>query len=127
MLSRRTLQAWRRARISPVSGSGSLLFTKRCAKKHLLLETVLENSAANIYAKRKDGRYIYINREMEITCNVTREQGLGKTDFDLFPMEIAEPVPLQRSQRHDDGKLVESEEKVRAPWGEQLVLSKKVR
>ena len=95
-------------------------------EKHLLLETVLENSAANIYAKRKDGRYIYINREMEITCNVTREQGLGKTDFDLFPMEIAEQYRSNDLSAMMTGKLVESEEKVRAPWGEQLVLSKKV-
>jgi PAS domain S-box-containing protein len=95
-------------------------------EKHLLLETVLENSAANIYAKRKDGRYIYINREMEITCNVTREQGLGKTDFDLFPTEIAEQYRSNDLSAMMTGKLVESEEKVRAPWGEQLVLSKKV-
>ena len=55
-----------------------------------LLETVLENSAASIYAKRKDGRYTYINREMEILCNVVREQVLGSTDFEVFPKEIAE-------------------------------------
>jgi len=85
-------------------------------EKHLLLETVLENSAANIYAKRKDGRYIYINREMEITCNVTREQGLGKTDFDLFPTEIAEQYRSNDLSAMMTGKLVESEEKVRAPW-----------
>jgi PAS domain-containing protein len=36
-----------------------------------LLETVLENSAASIYAKRKDGRYIYLNHEMEVTHDVT--------------------------------------------------------
>src|ERR1700674_118662 len=50
-----------------------------------LLETVLENSAANIYAKRSDGRYIYLNHEMEVTCHVTREQALGRTDLGLFP------------------------------------------
>src|SRR5258708_7024038 len=52
-----------------------------------LLETILENSAANIYAKRKDGRYIYLNHEMEITCGVTRQQAIGKTDLELVPTE----------------------------------------
>jgi len=75
-------------------------------ENRLLLETVLENSAANIYAKRKDGRYIYINREMEVTCNVTREQGLGKTDFDLFPEGDRSTVPDQRPQCHDDWQAV---------------------
>jgi PAS domain-containing protein len=45
---------------------------------HLLLETVLENSAASIYAKRKDGRYTYLNHEMEALRNLVREQVLAK-------------------------------------------------
>ncbi len=40
-------------------------------ENHLLLHTVLENSAASIYAKRKDGRYTFLNRGMEMLCNVT--------------------------------------------------------
>ncbi len=59
-------------------------------QNHLLLHTVLENSAASIYAKRKDGRYTYLNRGMELLCNTTREQCLGRTDFEVFPREIAE-------------------------------------
>ena len=52
-------------------------------ENQLLLETVLENSAASIYAKRKYGRYTYLNHEMEALCNVVREQVLGKTDFEV--------------------------------------------
>ena len=59
-------------------------------ENQLLLETVLENSGASIYAKRKDGRYIYLNHEMEALCNVVREQVLGKSDFEVFPKEIAQ-------------------------------------
>lgn len=95
-------------------------------ENRLLLETVLENSAANIYAKRKDGRYIYINREMEITCNVTREQGIGRTDFELFPLDIAQQYRSNDVNAMMTGKLCESEETVQAPQGERVVLSKKV-
>src|ERR1700757_191794 len=95
-------------------------------ENRLLLETVLENSAANIYAKRKDGRYIYINREMEITCNVTRDQGLGRTDFELFPREIAQQYRTNDLSAMMTGKLAEAEEKGASPQGERLVLSKKV-
>ena len=59
-------------------------------ERNLLLTTVLENSAASIYAKRKDGRYTYLNHEMEALCNVVREQVLGRTDLEVFPREIAE-------------------------------------
>jgi PAS domain S-box-containing protein len=95
-------------------------------ENRLLLETVLENSAANIYAKRRDGRYIYLNHEMEVSCNVTREQALGKTDLELFPREIAEQYRTNDLTAMMTGKLIETEERVRSLSGERLVLSKKV-
>jgi PAS domain S-box-containing protein len=92
-----------------------------------LLETILENSAANIYAKRKDGRYIYLNHEMEVTHDVTREQALGRTDLDLFPREMAEQNRTNDLAAMMTGKLTEVEERVMGPTGERrLFLAKKV-
>jgi PAS domain S-box-containing protein len=91
-----------------------------------LLETILENSAAVIYAKKNDGRYTYINREWELVCDMRREHVLGKTDFDLFPTEIAEQFRSNDLAVMAAGKLTEYEERVGTPWGEQLFLSKKV-
>jgi PAS domain S-box-containing protein len=96
-------------------------------ENHLLLHTVLENSAASIYAKRKDGRYTYLNRGMELLCNVTREQCLGRTDFDVFPPEIAEQYRGNDVSAMMTGKLLESEELTKTPTGERrLLLSRKV-
>ena len=91
-----------------------------------LLETVLENSAANIYAKRKDGRYIYLNHEMEVTHNVTREQVLGRTDLELFPREMAEQNRTNDLAAMMTGKLTEVEERLMGPSGQRLYLAKKV-
>src|SRR5258708_2360449 len=91
-----------------------------------LLETILENSAANIYAKRKDGRYIYLNHEMEVTHNVTREQAIGRTDLELFPREMAEQNRTNDLAAMTTGKLTEVEELVMGPSGERLFLAKKV-
>jgi PAS domain S-box-containing protein len=91
-----------------------------------LLDTVLENSAANIYAKRRDGRYIYLNHEMEVTHDVTREQALGKTDLELFPREMAEQNRTNDLAAMMTGKLTEVEERVVGPSGERLFLAKKV-
>ena len=95
-------------------------------ENHLLLHTVLENTAASIYAKRKDGRYTYLNRGMEMLCNVTREQCLGRTDFDVFPIEIAEQYRSNDLAAMSTGQLSESEEVSKTPEGERLLLSKKV-
>jgi PAS domain S-box-containing protein len=91
-----------------------------------LLETVLENSAANIYAKRRDGRYIYLNHEMELTHNVTREQALGRTDLELFPREMAEQNRTNDLAAMMTGKLTEVEERLMGPSGQRLYLAKKV-
>jgi len=91
-----------------------------------LLETVLENSPANIYAKRKDGRYIYLNHEMEVTHDVTREQALGRTDLELFPREMAEQNRTNDVAAMMTGKLTEVEERVMGRTGERLFLAKKV-
>ena len=67
-------------------------------ENQMLLETVLENSAASIYAKRKDGRYTYLNHEMEALCNVVREQVLDKTDFEVSQgrsLSSGEPTILE--------------------------------
>lgn len=95
-------------------------------KSRQLLESVLENSPAVIYAKRKDGRYTYINREWERVCDLRREQVIGRTDHDLFPPEIAEQFRTNDLAVLQTGRLTESEERVGTPWGEQLFLSKKV-
>ena len=95
-------------------------------EKHQLLETVLENSAASIYAKRKDGRYSYLNHEMETLCNVVREQVLGKTDFEVFPREIAQQWRTNDLKAMTTGELTVAEETIDSPRGERVVLSKKV-
>jgi PAS domain S-box-containing protein len=91
-----------------------------------LLETILENSAANIYAKRRDGRYIYLNHEMEVTHNVTREQAIGRTDLELFPREMAEQNRTNDLAAMMTGKLTEVEERLMGPSGQRLYLAKKV-
>jgi PAS domain S-box-containing protein len=95
-------------------------------ENQMLLESVLENSAASIYAKRKDGRYTYLNHEMEALCNVVREQVLDKTDFEVFPREIAQQWRANDLKAMTTGKLVVAEETIDSPRGERLVLSKKV-
>jgi len=91
-----------------------------------LLESVLENSPAVIYAKLKDDRYTYINREWEKVCDMPRQKVLGRTDHNVFPAEIAEQFRTNDLAVLLSGKQAESEERVGTPWGEQLFLSKKV-
>jgi len=91
-----------------------------------LLETILEHSPAVIYSKRKDGRYVYINREWENATSIVRETVLGRTDFEVFPEDIAQQFRTNDLTAMAAGRMTESEERLDTPSGEQVFLSRKV-
>ncbi len=66
------------------------------------LQAILDNSTALIYVKDLQGRYLTINAWFGILFNVDREVIKGKTDYDLFPKEIAD------SLRVNDLKVIET-------------------
>ncbi|TCS14889.1 PAS domain-containing protein [Caulobacter sp. BK020] len=82
-----------------------------------LLEAVVENSPAVIYVKALDGRYLMVNRRYCDIFHIDRDAMIGRTDHDIFPMEIADaframdvrvaaadqPLTEEESAPHDDG------------------------
>ena len=65
------------------------------------LQAILDNSSAVIYVKDLQGKYLLINRKFETLFNVNRENLKDKTDFDLFPFDIA------KSFTENDKKVLE--------------------
>lgn len=54
------------------------------------LRGIIDNSTAVIYVKDLEGRYLLVNSQYERLFTVTPEDYLGRTDFDLFPEDMAE-------------------------------------
>jgi PAS domain S-box-containing protein len=81
------------------------------------LQSILDNARAVIYVKGIDGRFVLVNRLFEALFHVRRGDVVGKTDFDLFPPEMAEtfrandhrvlsagaPLQFEEVAPHDDG------------------------
>jgi PAS domain S-box-containing protein len=53
------------------------------------LRAILENSPAIIFLKDNDGRYLECNPPFEKLCGLSRDQIIGKSDWELFPREQA--------------------------------------
>ncbi len=51
---------------------------------------LLNNTSSVIYIKDMDGKYLFINRKYEELFNISNEEIKGKTDYDLFPEEMAD-------------------------------------
>ncbi|MBI1808093.1 MAG: PAS domain S-box protein [Ignavibacteria bacterium] len=61
------------------------------ASERLMVRTVIENLPDQIYAKDTESRFLLCNKAVALNAGATSEQDLiGKTDFDLFPRELAE-------------------------------------
>lgn len=54
-----------------------------------LVQDLLDNTSSVIYVKDVEFRYLLVNRQFETLFHVSRSAILGKTDFDLFPNELA--------------------------------------
>lgn len=47
----------------------------------------------NVYWKNKDGQYLWCNKKMVEICRLKNISNItGKSDFDLCPPELANPV-----------------------------------
>jgi PAS domain S-box-containing protein len=76
--------------------------TRTIHESETRLQNILDNSTAVVYVKDLDGRYLLINREYERLFHVTSQHMRGKTDLDVFPREVAEPL------RENDAKALRS-------------------
>lgn len=63
---------------------------------------ILNNIPYWTWLKDKDSKYILVNKEYAIAKNLTIENFVGKTDFDLYPKEMAE------TYIKDDKEIMES-------------------
>ncbi|HEY9080291.1 PAS domain S-box protein [Magnetovibrio sp.] len=90
-----------------------------------LLNSVIDNSAAVIFFKDKYGVYQLVNRRWEEVTGVKREDVIGKTDFDVFPKDMAEQFWANDLDVIRRMELIETEEKVSKDGVETVFLSLK--
>jgi PAS domain S-box-containing protein len=59
-------------------------------KSELRLHSILDASPSIIFMKDTEGRYLFVNPGFLKLCDLTREQILGKTDYEIFPAAQAD-------------------------------------
>jgi PAS domain S-box-containing protein len=74
------------------------------------LEDIMDNSAALIYVKDTRGRYTLVNHHFERRFGLRREDVIGRTDREVFPLEAAEIYEAHDRQVLLTGQALEVEE-----------------
>lgn len=81
-----------------------------CVRSEQLLQAIVDNSATILYIKDPEGRYLLVNRQFENRFHVTRAAVVGRTDYDLFPRELADEFRANDEAVLSAGKAVSIEE-----------------
>ena len=81
------------------------------------LNSIMDNTLAIVFLKDKDGKFIFMNKRYESVFKIKRETIIGKTDYDLFPREIAERLRVNDREVLFKNSPLEFEEAVKEPDG----------
>ena len=75
-----------------------------------LLQAILDNTVAIIFAKDRQGHYLLVNQHFNTLFHTTLKKVQGYTDFDVFPTEIAQQFQASDQQVLQAGHAIELEE-----------------
>jgi len=87
-------------------------------KQDHILQSILDCTASTIYIKDLEGKYLFINRQFEDLFQLSRNQVIGKTDYDLFPKDTADRF------RKNDWKVQKKKKQIE--FDEDALLDEKV-
>lgn len=80
---------WRNARLLSRIDARRETGERSAREGQRLLQTVIDNSPAVVYAKDLQGRYLLANQRFNELLHIGVEGVVGRTDFDLFPEKDA--------------------------------------
>jgi PAS domain S-box-containing protein len=81
-------------------------------ERDALTRSFLENSATVAWMKNAEGRYVYISPSLERRFHTCSENWIGKTDFELWPPEIAESLRKNDLVVLRENRVIETVEEV---------------
>jgi PAS domain S-box-containing protein len=84
------------------------------------LQAVLDHVPAAIFLKSQEGQYIIANQACEPIVQVSQEELLGQTDYDVFPREIAKSLRQNDHYVLKTGETIHLEEVVPLADGEHI-------
>jgi two-component system CheB/CheR fusion protein len=89
------------------------------------LHAIFAHSPVPVYMKDRSGRYVVASRCTEDLLGVPHGEIVGKTDFDVLPLDMAEEIRRTDVEVLTGGKETVREERMRVRHGVRLYLSSK--
>jgi PAS domain S-box-containing protein len=81
----------------------------------------MDNSPAIAWAKDEQGRYVYLSRAYETRLGVRLDDYLGKTDYELWPLDVAKLFRKNDRTVLNSGRTIQLEEGTSNPDGSRNI------
>jgi PAS domain S-box-containing protein len=78
-----------------------------------LHEEILDNLPVNVFMKDREGRFVYLSHQVEKTVGTPREKFIGRTDYEMFPADLAERLRATDHRVLSEDRLIFEEEHIR--------------
>jgi PAS domain S-box-containing protein len=86
--------------------------TRELRKSEQRLQDIVDNTTAIVFVKDLNLNYVLVNREFERRFQFQRDQIVGKTDFDIFPHDVAEAFHADDRKVVGEGTPIQFEDAV---------------
>lgn len=86
------------------------------------LQSIIDGSPSFIFLKDRDGRFITINKRLEESLGIKREDLRGKTDYDIFSKEVADCYRVNDQRVLETKRPIQAEEIFDSPDGNRYTL-----
>jgi PAS domain S-box-containing protein len=99
--------------------------TAKLEENRRLLQDIVDNTTAIIYLKDTEGRYLLINAQYERIFHFSKQEAVGKTDYDLIGPEWAPALRANDALVLETGHALQFEETVLQDDGPHTYVSVK--
>jgi len=89
------------------------------------LQAILDNSPAVVYLKDLQGRFLLVNRQFENLFRISKADIVGKSNYDIFPHDLADKFQVNDQKVLDARGAIQSEEQAPHEDGLHTYLSLK--
>lgn len=88
-------------------------------EKKKFLDALMMSTPDQIYFKDREHRFILLNEATAENLETTKENAIGKTDFDFFPEDLAEEYYEDEEEVMETGEPMVNKEEVSSHGGEE--------
>ncbi|HEY9017189.1 ATP-binding protein [Thiomicrospira sp.] len=81
-------------------------------QREVLIEQILDALPISIYVKDAQGCFRFYSKQTEQITGVERNRAIGRTDFEVFPIDLARKFVDDDRQAKQGGELIVSEEQL---------------